>query len=156
VRQGRRFAATHRDSIGVEDPRFIAREHHLRFIGNIIVKVKGKEADANLWLCEQGWAFPTFYSSMMNDEISELITLGEKARKNKSGIWGKVTSDLTMFDPKLLFRSHGAPNAAQDKGPVIMPKLFRRQSTFAIAKLPRSALVTFLTLRVPEPSCSAT
>ncbi len=29
-------------------------------------------------------------------------------------------------------------------------------STLAIAKLPRSALVTFFTLRVPEPSCSAT
>ena len=106
-----------------------------RFVGNIIVTANGKEADANLWLCEHGWAFPTFYSSMMENEIEELIKLAAKARKNKSGIWGKVTSNLTKFDRSLVFRNHGTPNPVKDAGPVIMPKLFRRQSTFEIAKL---------------------
>jgi endonuclease YncB( thermonuclease family) len=120
-----------------------------RFIGDIIVTIGGKEQDANQWLCENGWAFPTFYSSMTKNEIDTFTQLSEAARKNKTGIWKIVSSDLGPFDPKLIFRKGGPANPAQDMGPVIMPKLFRRRSTFAAAlsaKMVKGSFKNYLSL----------
>jgi len=110
-----------------------------RFIGNIIITVGGKELDANLWLCANGWAFPTFYVSMTPQEISDVVTRSEAARKKKLGIWRYVSANLKPFDRALLFRNHGAPAPTSDQGPVIMPKLFRRRSTFEIAQIAKIA-----------------
>src|SRR5262249_48375726 len=97
-----------------------------RFVGDIVVRIKGKSQNVNQWLCANGWVFPTFYSSMTNQEITDLTTLSEKARKSQLGIWKKATADLSFFDPAQVFRNHGQPNPAQDSGRVIVPKLFRR------------------------------
>jgi endonuclease YncB( thermonuclease family) len=118
-----------------------------RFIGDIFITIGGKEQDANQWLCENGWAFPTFYSSMTKEEIDTFTQLSEKARKNKIGIWKKPTSDLTQFDRSLVFRKGGPADPAHDVGPVMMPKLFRRRSTFGvavIAKMTKGAFKTYL------------
>jgi len=104
-----------------------------RFIGDIFITLAGKEQNANHWLCSNGWAFPTFYSSMTNQEINELIALTQKARKTKAGLWSKATSDLSQFIRTQVFRNHGAPNPVADRGPVFLPKLFRRRSTFGVA-----------------------
>jgi endonuclease YncB( thermonuclease family) len=104
-----------------------------RMIGNVIVTIGGKEVDANLWMAENGWAFPTFYTSMTADEINEIIALIDQARTAKRGIWQGASSDMAPFDPNLRFRKSGAPDPASDTGPVILPKLFRRRSTFAAA-----------------------
>ena len=106
-----------------------------RFIGDIIVKIGGKEQNANQWLAASGWAFPTFYSSMSAQEINDLIKLSEKARQAKAGIWKKATSDLTPFDRKMVFRKNGVPDPAKDVGPAMMPKMFRRRSTYGVAKV---------------------
>ena len=37
-----------------------------RLIGDVIITENGKELNTNLWLCERGWAFPTFYASMIS------------------------------------------------------------------------------------------
>jgi endonuclease YncB( thermonuclease family) len=105
-----------------------------RMIGNIIVTIGGAEQDANLWMAANGWAFPTFYVTMSAQEIGDVTTRIKSAKQAKKGIWKDVSSNLNPFDPTKLFRNHGKPNAATDKGPVIMPKLFRRRSTFASAK----------------------
>lgn len=110
-----------------------------RFIGNIFVRVGGREQDANLWLAANGWAFPTFYVTMSPKEIDDVATRSESARKKKLGIWKHASSDLKPFDRKLLFRSKGVPDAAADAGPVIMPKLLRRRSTFGIAQTAKIA-----------------
>lgn len=104
-----------------------------RMIGDVIVTVDGQELDANLWLCENGWAFPTFYSSMSPDEFDQLTALSESARAAGAGIWARASADMNPFDDTLRFRNHGAPDPAADAGPVIMPKLFRRRSTFGVA-----------------------
>jgi endonuclease YncB( thermonuclease family) len=104
-----------------------------RFIGDIFVTLGGKEQNVNHWLCSNGWAFPTFYSSMTNQEINDLAALAQQARKNKAGLWKKATSDLSKFNPTMVFRNHGTPNPAADSGPVFLPKLFRRRSTFGVA-----------------------
>jgi len=106
-----------------------------RLIGDIFVKVGGKEQSANQWLCLNGWAFPTFYSSMTNDEINTFTQLSQKARNKKAGIWQKATRDLSQFDRSKVFRKGGPPNPAADVGPVMMPKIFRRRSTFGVATI---------------------
>jgi endonuclease YncB( thermonuclease family) len=104
-----------------------------RLVGDIFVRIGGKEQDVNSWLCASGWAFPTFYSSMTNQEINDLTALSEKARKNKIGLWARGTSDVSKFDRKLIFRNHGTPDPSRDSGPVFVPKLYRRRSTFGVA-----------------------
>jgi len=104
-----------------------------RFIGDIFIQTGGEEQDVNHWLAANGWAFPTFYSSMSSQEINDIIALTEKARKAKAGIWKRASSDLTSFDRTLLFRSHGQPDPLHDPGLVILSKLFRRRSTFGVA-----------------------
>jgi endonuclease YncB( thermonuclease family) len=128
-----------------------------RMVGDIFVTINGTEQNANHWLCKKGWAFPTFYSSMTTPEITNLIALSEQARKGKAGIWKKATSDLTHFDRTLLFRNHGTPDPTNDPGPVIMPKLFRRQSTFGIAKSAKMTAGAFnLYLRAEPDACFQT
>lgn len=105
-----------------------------RLVGDIFVTVNGHEQNVNHWLCENGWAFPTFYDSMSKQEIDDVTKLSKKARLAKAGIWKKASSDLTQFDRTLLFRNHGVPDPVHDVGPVILPKLFRRRSTFGVAQ----------------------
>jgi hypothetical protein len=73
------------------------------------------------------------------------------ARKHKRGIWKKATSSLTHFDRGQIFRSHGTPDPTQDNGPVFMPKLFRRRSTFGVAKAATMVSGSFKTYLQGEP-----
>jgi endonuclease YncB( thermonuclease family) len=105
-----------------------------RFIGDIYVKIKGKEVDLNHWMLQQGWAFPTLYASMSPQEIKDVLALADKAKARKAGLWKYASSVLKGFNAKLLFVNHGTFNAAEDVGPVIMPKQFRRLSTYSVEK----------------------
>ncbi|HVO01102.1 MAG TPA: thermonuclease family protein [Candidatus Cybelea sp.] len=122
-----------------------------RFIGSIIVDIGGAEQDANLWLCRNGWAYPTFYSSMNADEITELLDLAKQAKKAKLGIWKSDSSDLNVFDDQLRFRDHGQPDPAADRGPVFMPKLFRRRSTYGVTKKAGMTKANFKAYLAMEP-----
>ena len=122
-----------------------------RFVGDIFVTVNGTEQNVNHWLCENGWAFPTFYDSMSKQEIVDVMKLSDKARLAKAGLWKKASSDLTKFDRSLLFRNHGAPDPAHDVGPVIMPKLFRRRSTFGVARAAKMVSGSFKNYLKLEP-----
>ena len=42
-----------------------------RLVGDIEITSDGNPLNLNDWLVENGWAFPTFYSSMTNDEINK-------------------------------------------------------------------------------------
>ena len=122
-----------------------------RFIGEIFVKIGGQELSANQWLCANGWAFPTFYVSMTEDEITTFRQLSQKARSKKAGIWKKATSDLSKFERALVFRKGGPPDPAHDPGPVFMPKLFRRRSTFGVAQLAKMTTGSFQKYLAAEP-----
>ena len=104
-----------------------------RFIGDILVKIGGNEVDINLWLVEQGWAFPTFYASMSNEEIQTLLAAAEKGRKKTNRPEKRLQKVVGQLDKTLLYPGKGAAfNAATDKGPVLMPKLFRRLCTYTV------------------------
>jgi endonuclease YncB( thermonuclease family) len=119
-----------------------------RVVGN--VRLRG-DFDVNLWLTEQGWAFPTFYSSMSEAEIKALIVAARKG-KRMNRLWPSLSDNLRPFNARLLYRKNGAPDAAADKGKVIMPKLFRRQVAYqaeTAAKLFKGSFKQFLA-RAPD------
>lgn len=94
-------------------------DSHGRVVGNVVIN----GLDVNLWLLDNGWAFPTFYNSMLKDEIEEATTLARHAKAQSMGIW-KDYKAVAFFDAKMLFSK--TDRGASDKGPVLLPKLFRR------------------------------
>lgn len=106
-----------------------------RFIGNIVLDT-ADELNVNEWLLESGLALPTFYNSMNSDEIDRLTAIADHARTARRGVWAKglYTQDTPAFNPSLIFEK-GPYKATADRGPCILPKLFRRQTNwFACAK----------------------
>jgi len=104
-----------------------------RFVGDILVTIAGREIDINLWLVEQGWAFPTFYASMSNEEIETLLAAAAKGRKKKNRTESRLQKVVGQLDKTLLYLGKGAAfNPASDKGPVLMPKIFRRLCTYTV------------------------
>jgi len=103
-----------------------------RFVADIRVGGKDK-TDINLWLSEQGWAYPTFYSSMSQDEIEAYLKTLKSAQK-KGRVWKNYSTDTGKFDSKVVFRPHGPAQPDKDRGPVLMPKIFRRQVSFQLQK----------------------
>jgi len=104
-----------------------------RLIGDIWVTDGGKDADVNHWLVENGWAFQTYYVSMSPGEIHGVEILAAAAEQKKLGIWKHLSLDAKEFDWKLVCRLHGVPAPVSDVGPVLMPKVFRRFSTYSVA-----------------------
>lgn len=127
-----------------------------RMIGDIFVNPTTTNVNVNHWLCQKGWAYPTFYSSMTTQEISDLLALTAAAAKSKLGIWNSNSANLASFDRNLLFRPHGVPDAAHDVGPVFMPKLFRRRSTYGIAKVAKITTATLKNYLKGEPDACFT
>jgi endonuclease YncB( thermonuclease family) len=100
-----------------------------RFVGDVIVRIGNKNININEWIAQQGWAFPTFYTSMSNKEIQTFIAAGATGR-TKGRIWSKYKKKIPKFNPSLIFRKAGPVNPAADSGPLTLPKLFRRQTTW--------------------------
>lgn len=106
-----------------------------RFVGDIHVTVGGVPTVINRWLVEKGWAYPAFYNSMKPDEVTSLRDAGNTARQTHALIWKHLTGKIGTLDMALVFRGKGAPpQPAADIGKVIMPKLYRRQVGWTIAK----------------------
>jgi len=99
-----------------------------RLIGNIILHPNTKkELNVNHWLVQNGWALPAFYNSALVEEIKEISKFADEARKNKKGIWAHLSTDVGHPDFSLLFRHGGPANPQADIGPVVVPKMFRRE-----------------------------
>ena len=103
-----------------------------RLVGDIEAMIGGKPVNLNQWLVEQGWAFPTFYSSMTNDEIKTLLGLGKTARTKKKGAWKYLSKSIGPFNFNLLEpKKNDLSVLTTDKGPVILPKLYRRYTNWS-------------------------
>jgi len=109
-----------------------------RLVGDIIVDVPGSSINIGPWLVQEGWAFPTFYNSMSDNEIQLLINATKKG-KTKKRIWKHLQTKLGSFDFTLVYEKEPSSVTDTDAGPLIMPKLFRRQCTWAVR---RKATVT--------------
>jgi len=103
-----------------------------RLVGDIEIEKGGSPVNLNHWLVERGWAFPTYYSSMTNEEITAVDTLAKAARSKKLGVWKFLsktvgTFDFTLREPK----KNDLSVLATDKGPVLFPKLYRRFTSWS-------------------------
>lgn len=126
-----------------------------RFVGDIRVG-SGYNTDINLWLAEEGWAFPTFYSSMKEEEIQSYLKILPKAQK-QGRIWKDYSLDTAKFDSKLVFRPKGPAQPAKDRGKVLMPKIFRRQLAYRMQKKAGVITGTFAEyLKANPDDCFAT
>lgn len=105
-----------------------------RLIGNIIIHLHNRPVNANHWLVENGWAFPVFYNSASAEEIKEVSQFAQQARHAGKGIWKHFSEDVGHPDFSLLFRRHGSPDPTADMGPVVIPKLFRREVLWHVSK----------------------
>src|SRR5262249_9353935 len=105
-----------------------------RFIGDVLITVKGKKVDLNHWKVQNGWAFPTYYNSMGPDEIKTIRQLSEAARKAKLGIWPHLIQHVGQLNLGMVFQPNGKPNEKADVGPILMPKIFRRQVRFVVSQ----------------------
>jgi endonuclease YncB( thermonuclease family) len=114
-----------------------------RFIGQIVADPDGKNFNMNHWLIQKGWAFPSIYNSASRDEINEILHHAEQARNARMGIWAYLTSDVGHADFSLLYRLKGTPHPEADMGPVVMPKLFRRQAQWHVSQMDSKFPVTF-------------
>ncbi len=112
-------------------------DKYARVVGDVVVDVNGKKVNINRWVLEQGWAVPSYYNSMSAAEITALQKLAAKARAAGKGIWNDYRSKFGKFDFQLLYvPGKKSPGFAVggDAGTLIMPKLFRRQTTWACYK----------------------
>jgi endonuclease YncB( thermonuclease family) len=123
-----------------------------RFVGNIRVG-SGFKTDVNVWLAEEAWCYPTFYSSMENEEIDILLAAMKKAGKKR--VWKYYSVDTSAFDPDRTYRRPPTQaHPAQDKGPVLMPKIFRRQVAYQMEKKAKIFSGTFRKFLEAKPdSC---
>jgi len=116
-----------------------------RLIGDISFRIGGKTVSIGHLAAQNGWALPAYYNSMNPDEILTLQTLFEEARKKKRGIWShfdKVVGQLNL----LKFRHGGAFGKKEeqaDRGPFVVPKIFRRQLRYSVLQQNNLAPKTF-------------
>ncbi len=103
-----------------------------RVVGDVYVTVGGTEVDLNHWVLEQGWALPSLYNSMENDEINRVVAMGKVAEQKNRGVWGFPLKDVRKFDFKLVYRDKGKPNAAKDRGAASYAKVFRRVASWRV------------------------
>jgi endonuclease YncB( thermonuclease family) len=102
-----------------------------QFVGDIFVRIAGRERHVNRWLVERGWALPGLYNSMSPDEIASLVAAATKAYDGGLGVWSSLADAVGTFDSKLIFRGKGAPPQPDD-GLVLNPKVYRRLATWAV------------------------
>lgn len=126
-----------------------------RFVGDVHVMTPAGEQNVNLWLAENGWVMPAFYTSMSAEEIQAITDAATRAYFADLGLWPLYSSGAAVrdFDLQLKYRSKGsAPDPDADRGPVIVPKLFRRLSTFVVnrkAKMVSGSFEAYLRSKRP-------
>src|SRR5262245_30969330 len=106
-----------------------------RFVGDVVVTLKnGKRRNLNQWLIGNGYAFPSFYDSMLEHEIRTLRTLATQPRKMGLNTWRYYSNQMVALDRTLVhIKASTNYNSQTDRqSPVINPKLFRRLHTFEI------------------------
>lgn len=113
---------------------FEAIDTYGRFVGNIFLTDR---TEINIWLIENGWALPAFYTSMSEEEIQRFLTGWKKGKKVNGRPSKAVSKDASIFDWDLVYRppSDGISFVVgSDAGKVLIPKIFRRQVAWNVSK----------------------
>jgi len=126
-----------------------------RFVGDILIrKADGSQLNVNHWLLEFGYAFPSFYDSMLVEEIRAILALAAPAKKKLLNVWDYYSGTIHPIDQTVVHNTNDPQyNAPQDKKPpVINPKFFRRVYTFELEKKNPFTPRTFRTFLLSNPS----
>lgn len=75
-----------------------------RFIENILVN---GNKDISIWLVENGWCSPAFYTSMLNEEIDIFLRPWEKGKKVKGKTNKSISKVAYTFNWDMLYRKPG-------------------------------------------------
>jgi endonuclease YncB( thermonuclease family) len=103
-----------------------------RLVGDIEIAKDHSTVNLNHWLIEQGWAFPTYYSSMTNEEITAIDALAKSAQSKERGVWKFLSKTVGTFDFDLREpKKNDLSVLANDRGPVLFPKLYRRFTSWS-------------------------
>ena len=87
----------------------------------------------NQWLVREGWAFPDFYDSMSNEEITTLRKLGNDANNEKAGMRPYFSDKIVDLNYNLLFDKENAKQILDNEnGKLNLPKFFRKQVDWKI------------------------
>lgn len=117
-----------------------------RFIGEVVVDTPGPgTVHINEHLLAAGFAFPAIYTSASRIQAERCLHLAREARSNGRGIWRSYTSEL-QFDADLV---HRHKEEADERGPVILPKLFRRAAVWWVKNGDIRGLKTMLSKNKP-------
>ncbi len=106
-----------------------------RLIGDVLLAKGKKPTNINLWLAQNGWAFPTYYNSMGASEINALRKATTAARKAGRGIWPHFTRNTAEANLAIVVRPKGPPNPKADIGRVQLPKMYRRKIRHLVGRL---------------------
>ncbi len=118
-----------------------------RLVGELFVEMGGERVSLNRWLLETGWALPAFYSSMSPEEIVVLRDAARRAERGRRGLWRHLARDASRFEPLVFREPSPRLDHPRERGPILMPKLFRRLCTWAVnrkACATRASLLGFL------------
>jgi endonuclease YncB( thermonuclease family) len=124
-----------------------------RLIGDISFRVDGKSVSLAHLAATNGWALPAYYNSMNPHEILTLQDLFEQARKKKRGIWRHFDRSVGKLN-LLKFRDGKAfdQKAQQaDRGPFVVPKIYRRQLRYSVLQQNNLAPKTFMDYLAGKP-----
>jgi endonuclease YncB( thermonuclease family) len=87
----------------------------------------------NQWLVREGWAFPDFYDSMSNEEITTLRKLGKDAENGNAGMRPHLSEKLLDLNYNVLFDKENAKQILDNEnGKLNLPKFFRKQVDWKI------------------------
>ncbi len=92
------------------------------------------DSSVNLRLLKLGLVYPTFYSSMQQELINKFSKITKKVRKDRIGVWAlDKTHDFTLWNKDTI-----------QNDIVILPKLFRRLTSFFIRRSSYDELYSYL------------
>jgi hypothetical protein len=77
---------------------------------------------------------------MSANEINTLVDAGKQAAISGAGVWPQLAKVVGQLDFELVYRRSAPEGEEDDSGRVLMPKLFRRLSAWAVNK--RAKMVT--------------
>ena len=106
-------------------------------VGDIFVRSSGSDVDVNHWIVEHGWAYPAFYSSMSELEITTIVDLANQAFDGGLGVWPHLDDFARAAHLTSIWCSAArvsAPDPPADVGSVVAPKLFRRLAAYVVNK----------------------
>lgn len=123
-----------------------------RFVGDVYIVVKKKEVSLNMWLLENGWAFPALYTDMDTHAVQSFLDAAKKGKEKKGGVYSYYRKFFGRFEDVAGYRipagkTLSVPDVPPAQGYLMLPKIFRvwcRYNIFLQAGIQPGSFTDFL------------